>query len=210
MSSVIIGCGGLGRELLVLLKQSGIFDIKGWYDDKISKDTIIDGLPVLGTIEDLNSSNEDINVYIGIGDPKIKEIIVNKLDNNLIHFPNLIHPSVNIQDFQKISLGKGVIIQNGSILTTNITLEDHVFINLDCTIGHDTTLGKYTSLMPSVNISGDVNVSNNVYFGTAATVINNINIAEHSIIGASACVTKDIEPYTLNVGIPSKSIKKLN
>lgn len=35
-----------------------------------------------------------------------------------------------------------------------------------------------------------------------------ITIGDGAVIGAGAVVTKNIEPYTINVGVPAKSIKK--
>ena len=53
-----------------------------------------------------------------------------------------------------------------------------------CTIGHDVWLGHGAIVMPGVRI------------GSGA------------VIGSSAVVTKDVEPYTIAVGVPAKPVKQ--
>jgi hypothetical protein len=53
-----------------------------------------------------------------------------------------------------------------------------------CTVGHDVWIGHNATIMPGVNI------------GTGA------------VIGAGAVVTRNVEPYTIAVGIPAKPIRK--
>ena len=60
--------------------------------------------------------------------------------------------------------------------------------------------------MPAVNISGEVVMHQNIYVGTGAKIINQINIGSHSIIGAGAVVINNILPNSTVVGVPAKSI----
>lgn len=53
-----------------------------------------------------------------------------------------------------------------------------------CTIGHDVWLGHAAIVMPGVSV------------GTGA------------VVGSGAVVTKDVEPYTIAVGVPAKPIKQ--
>ncbi len=53
-----------------------------------------------------------------------------------------------------------------------------------CVVGHDTWLGHNVIVMPGVKI------------GTGA------------VVGSGAVVTKDVDPYTITVGVPAKPIRK--
>lgn len=212
MKFAIFGTGGLGREIYVLAKQVyEDFDERflGWYDDTVSKGNLVMGFPVLGGMDDLNSVDNAVGLFIGLGDSRTKKKVVGKIINSKVIFPSLIHPDVDVEDYQIIKHGKGCIIQKGCILTTNIQLGEFVFLNLDCTVGHDTKIGKFSSFMPSVNVSGDCTIGDACYFGTNATVINALEIGAGAVIGAGACVAKNIDPNTVNVGVPSKAIKTL-
>lgn len=55
------------------------------------------------------------------------------------------------------------------------------------------------------NIS--VEIGNDVWIGENVIILGNVKIGDGAIIGAGSIVTKDIEPYSINVGVPSKIIK---
>ena len=64
---------------------------------------------VLGGIEELNEVNEELCLVISIGDPKIKQIILNKITNPNIHYPSIVHPNASISK-DDVKIGKGCII----------------------------------------------------------------------------------------------------
>ncbi len=50
-------------------------------------------------------------------------------------------------------------------------------------------------------------IGNDVWIGQDVLIMEGVNIADGSIIGSGAIVIKDTEPYSINVGVPSKKIK---
>ena len=149
---------------------------------------------------------ENISVAIGVGDPKIKYKIVERLTNPFLNFPLLIHPSVLLSE-DEISIGKGTVICAGCILTCNIVIGDFVTLNLFSTVGHDTVIKNFCSFMPSVNISGEVDIAPCVYVGTGAKIINQLSIGEKTIVGSGAVVSKSLPANCTAVGVPAKPIK---
>lgn len=207
---VIIGAGGFGREVKIIIddinKKSLEYDFLGYYDDNIEKGKLINGFPILGTIQDLNTINDVTCVAIGIGVPKTKLNLIKELVNDKLQYPTLIHPSAIISD-DDVYIGRGTIICAGNIITCNIKIEDFVTINLMCTVGHDTQINNFCSFMPSVNISGEVIIHENVYVGTGAKIINSLEIGKNTIVGAGAVVSKSLPENCTAVGIPAKPIK---
>ena len=208
----IIGAGGFGREVKMLIDQINRkeikYDIIGFYDDDNTLPEVINGVPFLGSIENLSKLDKNVSIALGIGEPKIKKQIIKLLERYDFEFPSLIHPSVHTQN-DNISIGKGCIICANTIITCDINIGEFVTLNLSCTVGHDTKIESFSSFMPSVNISGEVIVNEGVYVGTGAKIINQLQIGKHSIIGAGAVVSKSIEQNSLAVGVPAKIIKKL-
>ena len=207
---VIIGAGGFGREVKTIIdavnKVKKIYNFIGYYDDGIEKGTIINNFPVLGNLQDLNATDKEISVLLGIGDPTTKSKIIAKLSSDKINFPTLIHPSVQISE-DEVIISKGCIICGGTIITCNIVIGSFVTLNLMCTIGHDTIIDDFSSFMPSVNISGEVHIQEKVYVGTGAKIINQLTIGKSTIVGAGAVVSKSLPDYCTAVGIPAKPIK---
>lgn len=52
-----------------------------------------------------------------------------------------------------------------------------------------------------------VTIGNDVWIGDNVTILDGITVGDGAIIGSGAVVTKDVEPYSINVGVPSKRIK---
>lgn len=207
---VIVGAGGFGREVKMLIDQINLkehkYEFLGFYDDGFEKGTTINNNQVLGSIEDLANTSQELNVVVAIGSPEIKRKIVEKLTSATIKFPTLIHPSVLIGD-EFVSIGNGCIICAGTIITCNIEIKDFVILNLMCTVGHDTVINSFASFMPSVNISGEVVIHEGVYVGTGAKIINQLEIGRQTVVGAGAVVSKTLPEKCTAVGIPAKPIK---
>ena len=53
-------------------------------------------------------------------------------------------------------------------------------------------------------LKGDTMIGNDVWIGAGASVLPGLNLAEGTVIGANAVVTKDTEPYSVMVGIPAR------
>lgn len=51
-------------------------------------------------------------------------------------------------------------------------------------------------------------IEDDVWIGQNAVILPGIKIGKGAVIGAGAIVTKDIEPYSIAVGVPAKVIKK--
>ena len=55
---------------------------------------------------------------------------------------------------------------------------------------------------------GDIVIGNDVWIGYEAVIMAGVTIGDGAIIGTRALVTKDVPPYTIVGGIPSKEIRK--
>lgn len=56
--------------------------------------------------------------------------------------------------------------------------------------------------------SKPVNIGNDVWIGHGATIMAGVTIGDGSVIGAGAVVTKDVNPFEIVAGVPSKLIRK--
>lgn len=206
----ILGAGGFGREVKTIIdainKINPTYDFIGFFDDGIEKGLLVNNYDVLGGINDINKYDEDLSIVVCIADPKIKKKVISKINNSHIDFPSIIHPKASITD-EFVTIGKGCIICEGTIITCNIEIKDFIILNLMCTVGHDTIIENYCSFMPSVNISGEVKIEQGVYVGTGAKIINLLDIGENTIVGAGAVVSKSLPANCTAVGIPAKPIK---
>jgi len=206
----IFGAGGQGREVLQLIRQinsqSPVWACIGWFDDGIEKGTLIDGLPVLGGVAELNAWNEPLALAMAIALPRIKALVVSKITNTLLYYPILIHPDV-LWEPTEVRIGEGSIITQGCRLTVNIQIGRFVLLNLCTVLTHDVVIGDFSSIMPSVNVSGAVQIGEACYVGTGTQIIQLLHIGHNSILGAGSVVTKDIPANCTAVGMPARPVK---
>ena len=204
---LIYGAGGLGKEVLSLVRTLDEFEPVGFMDDGIRKDTVIKGLKVLGGLDVLNSFGTPVNLVLALGDPSGKSILIKMIDPGRVYYPVLRHPSVILQDEHNIRIGEGTIIAAGCILTTDIRIGSHVLINLNTTIGHDVELGTCSSIMTGVNLAGGVSVGDGVLIGSGSNILNGVRVGNYSKIGMGAVVIRDVEADTTVVGVPARKVK---
>lgn len=67
---------------------------------------------------------------------------------------------------------------------------------------------EWDSYTPPSGKGRNIVVGNDVWFGTNAVIMPGVEIGDGAIIGASALVTKDVAPYSIVGGNPSRIIRK--
>ena len=201
---LIYGAGGLGREILSLIRALEQFEPIGFLDDSVRRGTEIRGVKVLGGEEVLHGFDGKVNVVLAFGDPVAKSMRAKRLDSRYLQYPAIVHPSAILQDPESMRLGSGCVIGAGSILTTEIHVGEHTLININCTIGHDSRIGRCSSIMPGVNVAGEVAVGNEVLIGSGASVINRVVIGDRATVGMGAVVIRDVAAGTVVVGVPAR------
>lgn len=208
---IIIGSGGFGREVAWLVERINAvkptWTILGFIDsDESLKGKEINGYTVLGKDEDV-VKYPDAYFVIAVGASRSREKIVDhvKAINPDIKFGTVIDPSVEMSDL--VTVGEGTIICAHNIITVNISIGNHVIINLDCTVGHDAILKDFVTVYPSANISGMTIIGHAVELGTGMQIIQGKRIGDYSIVGAGSVVVKDIPEKCTAVGSPAKPIK---
>ena len=211
---VIIGAGGFAREASLLIEEinaaagSGkeLWKLLGFIDEDQAKwGGKMRGYPVLGGWDALDKLPAGVAVICVVGNPASKRKLVEKAEERGRPFVNLVHPSVELA--ADVQLGRGVLINNGCILTTNIAVDDHVSVNPGCGIGHDAVIEAYSTLMWRVNISGAVKVGEGCLLGTGATVLQELTVGAGCTVGAGAVVTKDIAAGCTVAGVPAREVK---
>lgn len=208
---LIVGTSGLAREAAQLARQIDpaasrwqLISFVAENDSQLSQRLSYGEVRLTDAM--LLNRTEPADVVIGIGHPKIRRRIVQQLEAQpQLTFPNLIHPSVEM-DMTCVSLGQGNIITKGVVLTCDIVIGDFNLINWNTTIGHDVRIGSCNVVNPGCNLSGFVVVGDDCLIGTGTQVLEHRSISSGVIVGAGAVVTRSLAQVGTYVGIPAREL----
>ncbi len=109
----------------------------------------------------------------------------------------------NVVISPQVVLGKNVKVQNNVSIYTGVICEDDVFL------GPSMVFTNVINPRSAVNRKNEymrTTVKKGASIGANATIICGNDIGKFSFIGAGAVVVKEIKPYALVVGNPSKQI----
>ena len=209
----IYGAGGFGREVACLIKRinedNPIWNLIGFFDDNASfkGKTISHFGQCLGGIDELNAYEKELCIAIAIGNPKVTRLIVEKISNPLICFPNLIHPSTICIDGDTLEMGVGNIIQGGCNFSCNVSIGNFNVLNGCVLFGHDDIIGSYNTFMPAVKVSGEVLIGDENFFGISSIVLQQIKIGNKIRLGAGSILMTKPKDGELYIGNPAKRMK---
>lgn len=129
---LIIGAGGHGRVVAEVAQDCG-YDEIAFLDD--NSDVAI------GKVSELqNFKDEYTDVFVGIGNNKIREKLLMEIKTLGFNIPALIHPSAYISKSSMI--GIGTIIEPKAIVNANSIIGEGCIISVGSIIDHDVTIGK--------------------------------------------------------------------
>ena len=211
---VIVGAGGFGRETADVVaainaaRREPQWCLVGLADDSPSEINLerlrSRKIPFLGTISQLIGNQERPAYVIGIGSPRVRKMLANRLDAAGFSAATLVHPDASIGS--QTLVGEGSVILEGARITTNVTLGRHVHINPNVTIGHDSVIEDFVSMNPASSVSGDCHVGEGALIGVQGVVLNQLSIGAWSVVGGSACAVRDVPEGSIVVGVPAKEI----
>jgi len=116
---------------------------------------------------------------------------------------------------ENCNIGQNVVVSPGVILGKNVKVQNNVSIYTGVICEDDVFLGPSMVFTNVINPRSAVNrkneymkttVKKGASIGANATIVCGNDIGKFSFIGAGAVVVKEIKPYALVVGNPSKQI----
>ncbi len=109
----------------------------------------------------------------------------------------------NVVVSPEVVLGDHVKVQNNVSIYTGVTCDDEVFLGPSCVF---TNVINPRSAVVRKDQYRKTHVGKGATIGANATIVCGHQIGAYAMIGAGAVVTKDILPYALVVGNPSRQI----
>jgi len=200
---IIIGAGGHGRVIADIAQKLGIYQNISFLDDSDAKETM--GLPIVGKTEEVGKYIDTADIFVAIGNSKVRGEFIERLLAMGANLPTLIHPSAIIGAC--VEIGAGTAIMAGAVINPCSRLGKGVILNTCSSIDHDCIIGNYCHLAVGVHVAGTVSLGDKVWLGAGVTIKNNVSICANCMIGAGAVVVKDITEAGTYIGLPAKKIE---
>jgi len=205
---IIIGAGGMGREIFNLAKLckgfNTEFKVKGFLDD--NKDALL-GFdkypPIIDSIKHYTTEANDVFIC-SIGNVVQKKRNIQIILDKGGEFFNLIHPDASIG--QNVKIGVGCVVLKNSLIGVDCIIDDYVLIQASTIIGHDVKIGKYSRVDCHVVCVGGTELKDEVTVHSCAVINDRVIVEKGATVGALSFVIRKVKENTTVYGNPAKKL----
>ena len=205
---IIVGAGGHGHVMLDVLLCQDLAEVVGFLDDReeLLGTTSRAGVLIMGGTDWSRLAPDTAEAFVvAIGNnSRRRGKYQAAIEAGLVPW-SAVHPSAVIADNAK--LGEGIQVVGGVVINPFAEVGCDVILNTSCTVDHDSRIGDHAFLGPGVHLGGEVEVGEMVLLGLGAIVLPGAKIGEGAVVGAGAVVTKDVEAWTMVVGVPARRVR---
>lgn len=204
---ILIGGGGHCKSVIDSILNSNDYNIIGILDTLDNVGKVISTIEVIGIDNDLHKFfNEGItNAFITVGstgNTDLRKKLFHEAKLIGYDFPVISDPSAVISSTSKI--GKGSFIGKGAIVNCGTVVGENCIINSGSVIDHDCHIGDFCHIAPGAVLCGEVKVEEHVHIGANSVVKQQIVIEKNSIIGMGSVVINNISTNSVAFGNPCK------
>ena len=119
-----------------------------------------------------------------------------------------IQPGVTIVNMRRLSVGRNFGCNSGTYINAvgRISMGDDVLIGSNVTVSsgkHDIE-GREKSIFSRPTKPMPITIGSDVWIGAGASILPGLILAQGTVVGANAVVTKHTQPYAVMVGVPAR------
>ncbi|MEK3772589.1 hypothetical protein MKY14_29125 [Paenibacillus sp. FSL R5-0887] len=161
---------------------------------------------IISTIDDYVPQFNDVCIC-SIVNPKTKLDIVEKLKERGVKFTNIIHPTAIIGIGCR--LGTGIILCPYVVMTVNVSVDNHVIVDVASSIGHDAKIGEGVTIGSQCDITGYCDIQRGALIGSGTSALPKSIIGENSVVCAGSVVLKKVRANRVVTGNPAYYVDKI-
>lgn len=206
-SLVLVAASGLAREVLAVLRTHPGYECIGFLDDGLARPgAVVDGLPVLGTIDDVGGWPQ-AQLLVCAGRGVVRRSIVSRLTAAGVgpqRYATVVHPKVEVPDGCRI--GRGSIVLAGVVLTAAVEIGEHVVVMPNVTLTHDCVLEDDATVCAGVALGGEVRVGPGAYLGMSSSVRERRRVGARATLGMGSVLLTDLPDDQVWAGVPARPL----
>ncbi|MEI6131729.1 MAG: NeuD/PglB/VioB family sugar acetyltransferase [Bacillota bacterium] len=202
---IIVGAGGLGREIYVWVldinREKPVWNFKGFIDDNLNAlDGVNIGASVVGELQTWEPGDNEVFVC-AIANPVAKQEVVKMLESKGAHFASIIHPRAIIGDNNLI--GKGFVAFPHAYVSINTEIGDFVTL-MNSGVSHDSRVGDYSTICNNCDVTGGVEIGKRVFVGSSVSIVPSRIIGDDAYICAGSVVIANVKDSSKVKGNPAR------
>jgi sugar O-acyltransferase (sialic acid O-acetyltransferase NeuD family) len=203
---VILGAGGLGRQVLAQLQVDPLFgeqfDIAGFIDERgpnaVAKEL---EYPWLGYPSDA-PLKADYQIVVAVGNNRSRASQVSLLAARGARFMSL---KTRCMIGERTRHG-ATVFGFDACTGVDVSIGDYGFFDQDVLIGHDTVIGDFVHIAPRCVLAGYVKVDDRVTINSGAMIARGVVIGADATVGIGSVVVKDVPAGATVFGNPARVI----
>lgn len=147
------------------------------------------------------------DMFIAIGENWTRKRIHEKVVECGFRVVNLIHPSAVISTSASLA-GEGVLVMPLAVINARARIERGVILNSSCIIEHECEVGEFSHVSVGAKVAGNVKIGKLCFLGINSAILPNLSLADGSILGGGALLSKSVQTKGVFVGVPARALKK--
>jgi acetyltransferase EpsM len=217
MSKKVIILGGIGNgsviaNAIVDANKRGDreWEFAGYLNDRIASGASIEGLPVLGrlnewpgfagkgyffinTIYRIDGQQQRIDLFEGLRIP----------DEKLATF---IHPLTYVAP--NAHIGPGTVVMPHACVSSAAVIAKCCLVMVGATVLHNTRIGRYCHLAAQCCVGANMNIADGVHVGLNATTRESLMIGRNSTLGMGSVLLANMGENEIWAGNPARFLRK--
>ena len=203
MKLVIYGAGAVGIQIKEIAECQNSWEEIIFIDDA-TDDKFFRGLKIFKFDDFIKKYNKDeVQIVIGVGDPKTREAIYNKIIENDYSLANVIHPNSYISKDAK--LGSGVVVEMASYIGFDVEIKDNVLISAGACISHNCEIDSHSTVLGGI-VAGNCKIGKSSLIGMGSVIREKTTIGDKVLVSMGSIVFNDIPSNMVVMGNPARII----
>lgn len=205
---IIFGASGLAQAAKEIFESNDIVTYCFLDDDKTLHNTEIDGISVLGSMDDdgfLKLIGKKCEAFVAIDEKAVRSSVVNMLNKKRKVMPvNAIHGTAIIS--RSAHIGYGNFINMGAKVGNQAKVPNHCIVHAGATIDYNVEIEDFVQIGSGSNINSGVQIGKEAFIGSGATIVSGVKIGEGARIGAGSVVIADVDKNETVFGNPATKV----
>ena len=181
--------------------------LAGFLNDTLPRGELLQGVPILGPLEEWCELDDDIHFVPAIQKVKDMPRRVQRLEDLGIpeeRWGIVIHPAAVVSS--DVEIGVGSFVLSCATIQPAARIGRFAGVRAGAMLGHHCVIGDHTYVGPNATMCGRSVLKEAAHLGPGAVLMDSRVMGRYALAGISAAVTRDVPEYEIWFGNPARRV----